>query len=222
MTHRILFVNPDETARASAEQALAGFGYRVVALGTFREGVQQVAGISPDLLVTSLRLHAFNGLHLVLRSRTRDPELPAIVLGELQDLTPDVSRLSARFISTPIDAAAFPELVAEMLRGRLPKDANEGRIWPRKRTAMTGILAHGAVRAADLSYGGVCLKSTAPPQEAQEELELRLPAFGVSVSVVPRWSRPAPHDDGWCCGAEVRLQNPAAISAWRSIVDSVE
>src|SRR5258705_1862769 len=169
MAHRILLVNPDETARASAEEALAGFGYRVVALSTFREGVQQVAGISPDLLVTSLRLRAFNGLHLLLRSRTKDPELPAIVLGDLQDLTPDVSRLSARFISTPIDAATFPELVAEMLRGRRPKDASEGRIWPRKRTAMIGILANRVVTASDMSYGGVCLESTAPPQETQEE-----------------------------------------------------
>jgi DNA-binding response OmpR family regulator len=222
MAYRILLVNPDDAALASAHDALAGAGYRVVGLNSFQEGVRQIADCCPDLLVTALRLRAFNGLHLLLRARTRDPELPAIVVGELADLTRDITRVHAHFISTPVDAATFSSLVAEVLRGRRPKDPHEGRVWPRKRAAMAATLRHAPVTASELSYSGMRLELLAPPRESLEQFDVRLPDFGISVSVVARWSRPAHDQYGWWwCGAEVQLANEAAISAWRSIVDSV-
>jgi hypothetical protein len=49
----------------------AGLDIEVSALTDFEAAKRQLSAQAPDVLVTALRLGAYNGLHLILRARTR-------------------------------------------------------------------------------------------------------------------------------------------------------
>src|SRR5580704_19674135 len=98
MAYRILLVEPDSRWSATTERLLSDAGYLTVAVRTFEDATRQLAVDCPDLLVTTVRLGAFNGLHLVLRCRGDYPYLPVIVTGEEEDplLGAEVTRYGAR------------------------------------------------------------------------------------------------------------------------------
>jgi DNA-binding NtrC family response regulator len=131
MSYRILLVDPDETSTAVNEHTLVGAGFRTAAVSTFAEATRQISLACPDLLVTALRLKAFNGLHLLLRCREDHPELPVIVVGYPEDLTSDIGRYGARFLTKPSDPAAFLSVVSDLLQR--PRDSSGERQGPRTR-----------------------------------------------------------------------------------------
>ena len=93
MSFRILLVDSDPTTVAITESALVEAGHRVAWVSTFEEATRQLSLDYPDLLVTSVRLGAFNGMHLIFRFRAEHPDVPAIVIDALADLTPDMRRV---------------------------------------------------------------------------------------------------------------------------------
>src|SRR3954453_15583959 len=105
MSYRILLVDPCAATTAAAEHALVGAGYRAAAVTTFDQALRQVALDCPDVLISAIRLAAFNGLHLVIRLRVDHAQLPVIITGHLSDVTSDAARYGARFVQTPIDPA---------------------------------------------------------------------------------------------------------------------
>ena len=69
----------------------------------------------PDLLITELKLHEFNGLHLALRAQLA--KIPAIVIGPDDPvLTRDAFELGATYLHGLPDGAALLALVADLLR----------------------------------------------------------------------------------------------------------
>lgn len=134
MSYRILLVDPDETAAAAAKQALVANGYRAAAVGTFAEATRQTSLDCPDLIVTALRLEAYNGLHLLLRCRADHPELPVIVMGRPEDFCSDIALHGAPFFAKPSDLALLVTMVSGLLVDRLPRDSNGEPVGSRKRT----------------------------------------------------------------------------------------
>ena len=133
MSYRILLVDPDETAAAAAKLALAANGYRAAAVGTFAEATRQAWLDRPDLIVTALRLRAYNGLHLLLRCRADHPELPVIIMGRPEDFCSDIAYHGAQFFSEPRDLASLVTLVSRLLVGRFPRDSQGERVGSGKR-----------------------------------------------------------------------------------------
>ena len=70
MSYRILIVDANSNGAAGAQQALAAAGHRVAEVSTFEQATSQLALDCPDLLISAIRLKAFNGLHLLLRARS--------------------------------------------------------------------------------------------------------------------------------------------------------
>src|SRR5438477_13185500 len=97
MSYRILLVDPNRTTQSISASALARADYRVAAVTTFEQAKQQLALDCPDLLITAIRLGAFNGLQLLLRVRIECGDLPVIVTGAPTDFTPDIDRYGGRF-----------------------------------------------------------------------------------------------------------------------------
>jgi CheY-like chemotaxis protein len=221
MSFRILLVDPDPTTVAITESALVEAGHRVAWVSTFEEATQQLSLDYPDLLITSIRLGAFNGMHLMFRFRAEHPDVPVIVIDALADLTPDMRRPPTRFLSPPIDRASFVALVSELLAGRTPRDPNSLRRWPRKRAELPATIHRNIARVVELSYGGLRLEMTAAPAEGLSPLEIELPSLGMSVMAVPRWLRPVEDGGSWWCGAEIALPGSDAARQWHYIVDSL-
>ena len=99
----ISVVHADPEASANTEKLLSNAGYRVTTASTFEEAMLLAAN-SPDLLITHIRLGAFNGLHLVLRRRDEHPHSASIVMDSRADalLAREAKRLSAPYLTEPV------------------------------------------------------------------------------------------------------------------------
>jgi sigma-B regulation protein RsbU (phosphoserine phosphatase) len=113
----VLVVYADAADRAQTVDLLEASGYDVMAAANFEQAKQLLASEDPDLLITDLRLGSYNGLHLVLRSRTDHPAMAALVTSRFPDpvLEAEAAREHARFILRPIADHELLEAITTML-----------------------------------------------------------------------------------------------------------
>jgi DNA-binding response OmpR family regulator len=215
---QVLIVSTSAERSAAMVNLLTGSGYNVIAASGFKEAVRALVDHSPDLLISEVRLGAFNGLHLAIRCRITHPAMRTIVLDRTHDsgLELDAQRHGAIYLVEPVDEV---ELLAQVSRMRA--EITPQRRWPRKQLAggsLVAHVAHGPARVVDLSYGGLRLELLEKADVASG-FDVALPGFGITVRANPVWTCPAP--SGWFCGAELSEPNPQALSDWRKLVDSV-
>jgi len=100
----ILVVESDPFDLSDMVRLLERAGYRVATAAAFAEAKHLLASGSPDLLITGLRLGPYNGLHLVLRSRTDHPTMAAIVVSRFADpvLEAEAHRQHADYLLRPM------------------------------------------------------------------------------------------------------------------------
>jgi DNA-binding NtrC family response regulator len=102
----ILIVEDDRAALEGLMTLVSAAGYRVTGVGTFEEGRRALAD-GPDVLVTDIRLGAYNGLQLIIRGRAMNPRLGAIVVTGHPDavVQREAERLDAIHMDKPVDPA---------------------------------------------------------------------------------------------------------------------
>lgn len=113
---------------------------------TYQAAKQCVSTRVPDLLVTALTLGEYNGLGLVLRGRTHNPQMAAVIISTLRDpvLQAEAEAMGATFIYRPVsDGELKAALLRTMFRG--PDDASgpirapfERRLAARRQLAFPG------------------------------------------------------------------------------------
>ena len=109
MIRTILIVDADTSRARELTAILRRAGCVVSTASTFRDGVRLLHTARPGVLVTALKLGAYNGLHLLLRGRAEDPHLCAIVVGP-RDLVVegDARELgAAAYLPAPATATAI-------------------------------------------------------------------------------------------------------------------
>jgi DNA-binding NtrC family response regulator len=113
-----LVVEPNELDLIALVSALSGAGFRVSATDNYPDARSLLASDPPLVLVTEVRLGAYNGLQLALRARTAGPRVTVIVMSGYADsvLQRDAERAGATFALKPIDAS---ELLAAVYRTAL-------------------------------------------------------------------------------------------------------
>ena len=114
MRKTILLVEDDDATRIGLSTLLQRAGYEVVASESVQEGRNLLKEDSPDLLITDVRLGAFNGLQLLAMSPR---PIPAIVTTGFPDpvLEAEARQLGAKFLLKPVEPGNLLALVAEML-----------------------------------------------------------------------------------------------------------
>jgi len=117
----ILVVDGNTSERASRVESLRNAGYGAIGADTFEAARRQLHTQWYDLLITDLRLAAYNGLHLVFHSRVLNPAATAIVLSPIPDvsLESETRRLGAHFVAGPLESKrmlAIVEMVLESAR----------------------------------------------------------------------------------------------------------
>jgi DNA-binding response OmpR family regulator len=221
MSYRILLVDPNRTTQSISASALVRADYRVAAVSTFEQAKQQLALECPDLLITAIRLGAFNGLQLVLRVRIECGDLPVIVTGTPTDFTSDIDRYGGRFVAADAAGEALLERIEELLAGRTPRDPDSKRRWPRKRAELPATIQDATATVIELSYEGLRFEVEQPTVAGRGALDIHLPTLGLAVKATPRWSRPIDDRESWWCGAEIALGNVDDAQSWRRIVDGL-
>jgi len=111
-TQRLAVVVDGNTPdRVNTVLLLEAAGYQVKSARSFDEAKTLLAAERPHLLVTDLRLGQYNGIHLVLRSRSDYPGIVAVVTSRVADsvLEAEVHRQNAQFLLRPLTG---PQLLA--------------------------------------------------------------------------------------------------------------
>ena len=110
----VLLVDDDLTVLRMMTGWLTFAGHEVVPCTTFESAKRALATETPDLLVTDVRLGAFNGLQLVVLAKVDHPEMRAIVLTGYDDpvLREEATATGASFLVKPIDAQRFLDSVS--------------------------------------------------------------------------------------------------------------
>lgn len=213
----VVSMTPNRFARIA--HLLEESGYYVITARGFDKAIRALADHSPALLISELRLGAFNGLHLVIRSHIAHPAMRTILLDHTYDsvLESEAQSHGAVYLVEPIDEV---EILAEV--SRLRRDLPQRR-WPRKQLPgdhfFGAHVAHRPVRVVDLSYGGLRLE-VLEPADVATGFEVAFPTLGLGIRAKSVWTCAAPTGSFWC-GAELSDTDPQAMSAWRTLVDSV-
>ena len=215
---QILVVGTSEEGTAAVANLLRGSGHDVRVGADFSAAIRALAQYLPDLLISQVRLGAFNGLHLVIRSHTDHLTMRTILLDSVHDsvLAFDAQRHGAAYLVEPVCAAELLAQVSEKLGQVSPE-----RRWPRKQPAgwLVAHVAERRARVVDLSYGGLRLELL-QAGDVPSRFDVALPRLGGAVRARPVWTRRAP--SGWIwCGAELSEADPRILANWRRLVDSV-
>jgi two-component system response regulator GlrR len=110
MPVRVLLV--DANRDSETERVLRSAGHLVTRAFGFEEAKRCLAFATPDLLMTDVRLGAYNGLHLVMRAHLQHPGMPAIVLDTDHDpvLEREANGAGATYVSKPFEAKSLPPI----------------------------------------------------------------------------------------------------------------
>lgn len=215
----ILVVDEDGDVRAEVANLFRRAGYQVKDVGSFREAAELLSTSPPDVLLTELRLGAFNGLHLVLKSRATHPRTAAIILTRFPDpvLAADAAQLGATYVLKPVDDAALLSLVAQKLS--LPRERRHS-LRKQVHGHIEVKIAATAARLVDASYEGLQLELTGA--EIPPDFEVDLPSIGLRVPAKIVWARHAFTPAGALrCGAAIVAVDVAAKRTWEEFVDSL-
>lgn len=218
MARKILVVEDDTATRRGLMALLRNAGYDVVAVDSIPDAKKALVAERPDLLITDVRLGAYNGLQLVAMNPN---PIPAIVMTGFPDrvLEAEARRLGAEFVLKPVAPSALLDMIERKLSDRTKFETfHPARRWPRKRltTELPAQVDHAAVRILDVSYGGVGFAADDAPALAPEStFQIRLPSAAVSVNVRVVWQQAK--DTSWVCGAMITAEG---LAAWRELVDT--
>ena len=214
---RIIVIDDDEVALSGMVELLRDAGHHVTGAATYEAAKRLLAVGTYDLLITDVRLRAFNGLHLVMQSRTSYPDMGIIIITGYDEpmMEIEASRYNAAFVRKPIQPVAFLRKVDECL-GAVRRE----RRWPRKRV-LGGFRVTAAGRSAavvDVSYGGLRLQL---PAEAllPKQFDVEVAGIGLHLQVESVWLQSSPDSGGTLCGASLAAEHTAAARTWRAIVD---
>ena len=116
---RVIVVDDDRQVLRYLTELLQESGYDTVSCERFLDAKGILATSRPDLLLTDLRLGAYNGLQLAIFARERHPGLPVIVLTGYEDptLREEAVRAGAGFLVKPVPRAILIEAVQKALAG---------------------------------------------------------------------------------------------------------
>lgn len=116
---RVLVVAPTPEVADVVIHLTSSVGCEPVLAPDFAGARQVIDENPPDLLVSEIRLGAFNGLHLAVRIRSRNHRTPIILIGPRDRvLESEADRLTAQYLHEPLEAARFVETAVRLLRER--------------------------------------------------------------------------------------------------------
>ena len=122
MAVRLLVVDADRNRLRATEEILLSAGYLVTCASSFDEAKRGLLFAPPDLLVTDVRLGAYNGVHLVFRARTDYPSMPAVVMDVHHDrvLESEAKKAGAVYVGKSLGPGPLVELVRKLAKEAEP------------------------------------------------------------------------------------------------------
>jgi DNA-binding NtrC family response regulator len=106
---RVLVVDDDQSLLRMLEHMLTAGGYAVELCSSFEAAKHRLTHSPPDVLLTDVRLGAFNGLQLVMLAKELSPTTTVIVMSAYDDVTlrKEASQCGALYLQKPFTGEAF-------------------------------------------------------------------------------------------------------------------
>lgn len=116
---QVMIVDDDAAVLGLFETWVTDAGYEAVTCRRFEDAKQYLASHQPDVLVTDVRLGAFNGLQLALFAKQEYPRTARIVLSAFDDpvVRREAAECGAQFLLKPLTSDEFLASVAAATRG---------------------------------------------------------------------------------------------------------
>jgi len=113
---RVLVVDDEPSLLEAMKMAFTRAGRDVVSCRTFEDARQQLLTEHFDVMVTDVRLGAFNGLQLAVIARDRHPEMRIIVFSGFDDpvLREEAAHLGASYVLKPVGADHLLDLMTDV------------------------------------------------------------------------------------------------------------
>jgi len=107
----LLIVDDDLAVLETLSRYLADHDFRVVSSSVFEEAKQHIATVRPDIVITDVRLGAFNGLQLAMLARDVRPDARVVVFSGFDDpvLKEEARRIGASYLVKPISGRTLIE-----------------------------------------------------------------------------------------------------------------
>ena len=217
LPYRVLVLDDDEHALSGIVELLRDAGHNVTGAATY-DAAKRLLAVSPfDLLVTDVRLRSFNGLHLVMQTRTDHPEIGVIIITGYDDpmIDMEAQRYHAQLVRKPIRPKEFMRTVDDALA-----KVRRQRRWPRKRViGGFRVTVKGRPAAVvDVSYGGLRLELP-EPAPISESFDVEVAGIGQHLEVEAVWSQATGQSTATVCGATLAAEHTPSARTWRAIVD---
>ena len=114
---QVLVVDDDPALLKLVSAWLTAGGFTVVACDSFEDARRELALHPPDVLLTDLRLGAFNGLQLVILAAEQKPQPLTVVMSAFDDptLRDEAERCGARFLLKPFSSQAVLSSIGSVI-----------------------------------------------------------------------------------------------------------
>ena len=114
---QVLVVDDDPALLKLVSVWLTGGGFTVVACDSFEDARRELALHPPDVLLTDLRLGAFNGLQLVILAAEQKPQPLTVVMSAYDDptLRDEAERCGARYLLKPFSSQAVLSSIGSVI-----------------------------------------------------------------------------------------------------------
>ena len=114
---RILLIEDEADLLAAMSRSFREAGLDVLACATFEEGREALRKRSFDVLLTDVRLGAFNGLQLAVVARDLHPHIRIIIYSGFDDpvLRAEAERIDATYLVKPVPVGALIERILQPL-----------------------------------------------------------------------------------------------------------
>jgi len=109
----LLIVDDDPSVLEPLSRYLAESGFHVASSRVFDEAKHHIATVRPDIVITDVRLGAFNGLQLAILARDVRPDAQVIVISGFDDpvLKEEARRIGATYLVKPVGGRALVDVL---------------------------------------------------------------------------------------------------------------
>lgn len=124
-----MLVDDDRSVLHLIEEWLTTAGYDVEVFTQFEAALWRMKDGVPDVLITDVRLGAFNGLQLVVYAKMVSPALTAIVLTGFEDpvLRKDTQAAGGHYLVKPVSATDILSVLRATEQPQTPAPGPESR-----------------------------------------------------------------------------------------------
>jgi CheY-like chemotaxis protein len=216
-SRRALVVSPSPELAGQVLAWLGRAGFTTIHVQSFLAARAALDTDPPDVLVSEIKLGAYNGLHLAIRLRTRGCQTKVALIGDADPvLETEAECAESAYLTLPVEESALLAAIGEPQPAFMP-----ARRSPRKPVPLLEALVDALpVRVVDVSYEG--LRFSVLETEAAalpSAFDVAIPTHNVRCRAQRIWAASGPQ--GSSCGATLLVTDPADAAAWRALVDSV-